>query len=97
MSSGGAEVGRVTLTSASQSEEVELRSTVDRTNRVRATYNNTCSGVAIEVLDRYQYMCFDFSQDPCARLPDQNCESGLSWNFNGQTQVISERIMCGNP
>ena len=37
MSSGGAEVGRVTLNSANQSEEVELRSAVDRTSRVRAT------------------------------------------------------------
>ena len=97
MSSGGAEIGRVTPTSPNQSEEVELRSTVDRTNRVRATYNNTCTGVVIEVLERHQYMCFDFSRDPCARLPDQNCESGLSWTFNSQTQIISDRIMCSNP
>ena len=93
--SGGVELGRITLTEPQQSAEVALSSRAGRTNRALVTYNSECTDVRVELLERYDALCFDFSREPCERIPDQNCSSGITWNFDGQSVALSDDNVCG--
>ena len=92
---GGVEVGRVTLSTPNESQDIELRSMSNRTNRARVMYNADCTSVNVELLEPYPYLCLDFSQDPCADIPEQNCGAAIIWYFNNEQTRLSEDAMCG--
>ena len=92
--SDGLEVGRVTLTEPQQSVEVALSSLKGRTNRARVIYNRECTDLSVELLEQYNTLCFDFSRQPCERIPDQNCTTGVVWSSEGRSVMISEDTTC---
>lgn len=87
---GGVELGRVTLDMPGQSEEVALSSLSGRTNRARVTYDTKCAEISVELLERYPQLCFDFTGEPCDRIPDINCGSGINWHVNELQTMLSE-------
>ena len=92
--SGGVEVGRLTLSTPNESQDIVLRSMSNRRNRARVMYNADCTSVNVQLLEPYPYLCLDFSQDPCADIPDQNCGAAIIWYFNNEQTRLGEDVMC---
>ena len=73
------------LEQPNQQEEFEIRAPSGRYNRVRVRYNDSCTDVSVDVLERYDNMCFNFNDPRCSFGNGfKNCDNAILWTFNGQ-------------
>ena len=93
-SSAGQEIGRVTLSTPNQVEELFLSSPEGRTNRVSITFNESCNDITVELLENYPFLCYDFNRDPCDFIPNENCGPGIIWHFNGRSTSLGDSNVC---